>query len=172
MKLWESGLIAEYLLCGYPERAAAQPPPAEGACRFSHEWRDKLVVSTIQTLGTAKATISQLQWAGVDVSGNAYLQRSSDRLPHVLGWLEDHLTDDTSGFLPGCLSLPDIFLACHIRFAENRPIGADSRAGDYPKISALLSRLDRRASFRNCPVWWWEPGVTGYENDGTPIYTQ
>lgn len=170
VQLWESGLIAEYLLSSYPQRTAAQPPLAEAAWRPSHEWRDRLVLSTIQTLGTAITTISQMKWAGVGVSENAHLQRSSDRLPHLLDWLEGQLADDASGFLPGCLSLQDIFFACHIRFAENRPIGVDPRLDDYPKAAALLARVDHRASFRSCPIWWWEPGVTGYESDGTPIY--
>ncbi|GIX14650.1 MAG: hypothetical protein KatS3mg118_2609 [Paracoccaceae bacterium] len=39
----------------------------------------------------------------------------------------------------------------------------------FPRIAALLERLDERDSFRANPIWWWEPGVTGYEPDGTPI---
>jgi glutathione S-transferase len=170
LRLWESGLIAEYLLRTNLGRPDADPPLADGAWRPSHEWRDKLIFSTIQTLGTAVTTVSQMKWAGVAVGDNAHLTRSANRVPHLLKWLEDQLPDDRSGFLPGCMSIQDIFLACHLRFAENRPIGVDPRTSDHPKISGLLSRLDRRASFRANPVRWWEPGVTGYEADGTPIY--
>jgi glutathione S-transferase len=170
VRLWESGLIAEYLLHTYRTRPGAKPPLAERAWRISSEWRDKLVLSTIQTLGTAITTISQMKWAGVAVGDNAHLTRSADRLPHVMRWLEDELPDDRSGFLPGCLSIQDIFLACHLRFAENRPIGINPRTSDHPRIAGLLSRLDERASFRANPIRWWEPGVTGYEADGAPIY--
>lgn len=170
VRLWESGLIAEYLLHTYKERPNAAPPLAERAWGISEEWRDKLVLSTIQTLGAAITTISQMTWAGVAVGDNAHLTRSAERLPHAMAWLEAQLPDDRSGFLPGCLSIQDIFLACHLRFAENRPIGVDPRVSNHPRIAGLLSRLDRRASFRANPIRWWEPGVTGYEADGTPIY--
>lgn len=170
VRLWESGLIAEYLLHTYTKRPGAEPPLSERAWRTSDEWRDRLIFSTIQTLGTAITTISQMKWAGVAVDDNAYLTRSAARLPHAMRWLEDQLPDDRSGFLPGCISIQDIFLACHLRFSEKRPIGIDARMSDHPRISGLLARLDERASFRANPIWWWEPGVTGYEADGTPIY--
>lgn len=170
VRLWESGLIAEYLLQNYKERPKAEPPLAERAWRASQEWRDRLILSTIQTLGTAVTTISQMKWSGVSVDANAHLTRSAARLPHVMNWLEEQLPDERSGFLPGCLSIQDIFLACHLRFAENRPIGVGAKLSNHPKISGLLARLDRRPSFRANPIWWWEPGVTGYEADGTPIY--
>ena len=170
VRLWESGLIAEYLLHTYKNRPDAEPPLSERAWRTSNEWGDKLILSTIQTLGTAITTISQMKWAGVAVDENVHLTRSADRLPHVMSWLEDQLPDDRSGFLPGCVSIQDIFLACHLRFAENRPIGIDARTSNHRRISGLLSRLDERQSFRANPIRWWEPGVTGYEADGTPIY--
>jgi glutathione S-transferase len=169
VRLWESGLIAEYLLHSCTERPAAQPPLSARAWRTSDEWRDRLVFSTIQTMGTAITTISQMKWAGVAVGDNTHLARSADRLPHMMRWLEDELPDERSGFLPGCVSIQDIFLACHLRFAENRPIGLDPRTAAHPRIAALLARLDARKSFRANPVWWWEPGITGYEADGTPI---
>ena len=170
IRLWESGLIAEYLLSNCKERLPAEPPLSDRVWRTSHEWRDKLVFSTIQTLGSAITTISQMKWAGVAVDDNAHLTRSAQRLPHVLSWLEDQLPDEGAGCLPGCVSIQDIFLACHLRFAQNRPIGIDADTSAYRRISGLLSRLDQRASFRANPIWWWEPGVKGYEADGTPIY--
>lgn len=170
VRLWQSDLIAEYLLQIYPQRPRATPPLAARSWRATHEWRDKLILSTIQTMGTAVTTVSQMRWAGVVVGDNSYLTRSADRLPHAMAWLEAQLPDARSGFLPDCVSVQDIFLACHLRFAENRPIGIDPRVSAYPKIAALLTRLDERASFRANPIWWWEPGVTGYEADGTPIY--
>lgn len=172
VRLWESDLIAEYLLHTYPQRPDAAPPLAARAWRVAAEWQDKLTLSTIQTIGTAVTTVSQMKWAGVALADNAYLTRSAARLPHAVQWLEDRLRDDRSGFLPGSVSIQDIFLACHLRFAVNRPIGIDPRTADYPKLAALLARLDERASFRANPVLWWEPGVKGYEPDGTPIFSR
>ena len=111
-----------------------------------------------------------MKWSGVTVDANAHLTRSAARLPHAMWWLEDQLPDDRSGFLPGCVSIQDIFLACHLRFSEKRPIGIDAQTPKHRKLAALLARLDERASFRANPIWWWEPGVTGYKADGTPIY--
>ncbi len=170
LTLWESGTIAEYLLSAYPERPAADPPLAPAAFRADAEWRDKLVLSTIQTFGNAATTISQMTWTGVALQDNAHLRRSAEKLSHILGWLESQLPDGDSGFQPGCLSLHDIFLAAHVRFVEARPLGIELGLGDYAKVAALLGRLDERPSFRANPIWWWEPGVTGYEPDGTPIF--
>lgn len=39
----------------------------------------------------------------------------------------------------------------------------------FPRIAALLERLDERDSFKANLIWWWEPGITGFEPDGTPI---
>ncbi|MCB1385749.1 MAG: hypothetical protein KDJ80_07390 [Nitratireductor sp.] len=66
--------------------------------------------------------------------------------------------------------MQDIFLVAHVRFVQARPLGVDLDLGPYPKITALLDRLDARASFKANPIWWWEPGVVGYQPDGTPIY--
>src|SRR5262249_13695882 len=107
VRLWESGLIAEYLLHTYRSRPDLEPPLSDRAWRPTDEWSDKLKFSTIQTLGTAITTVSQMKWAGVGVDGNAHLMRFADRLPYVLKWLEDQLPDDRSGFLPGCVSIHD-----------------------------------------------------------------
>lgn len=172
--LWQSDLIADYLLRRYTARPPAKepgaPPLASFAWRVDREWQDKLVLATIQTVGAAVTTISQMTWSGVTVRDSAYLRRSADRLPPALRWLEDRLQEDGQGFLPGSLSVQDVFLACHLRFAENRPIGVDPRVADHPRIAALLDRLDRRASFRANPIRWWEPGVTGYDAAGKPVY--
>ena len=169
--LWESGLIAEYLLASYPERPAADPPLAASAWRPESLWDDKLVLATIQTLGGAATTISQMTWSGVRHADNAHLTRCAERLPHLLAWLEARLAGTGQGFFPGALSVQDVFLACHVRFIENRPIGLDPDLASFPKIAALLDRLDGRESFRRSPILWWEPGVIGYGEDGkTPIY--
>ena len=40
-------------------------------------------------------------------------------------WLEQQLSSHDDGFFAGVVSVQDIFLACHCRFMENRPIGLD-----------------------------------------------
>ena len=66
--------------------------------------------------------------------------------------------------------MQDIFLAAHVRFVQARPLGIELRLDKYKKIKNLLARLDQRSSFKANPVFWWEPGVVGYEKDGTPIF--
>lgn len=168
--LWESGLIAEYLLSTYTDRPPNAPPLAARAFRSEAEWQDKLVFATIQTFGNAATTISQMKWTGVTVDANAHLERSAEKLRHILGWLEEQLSDVGGGFLPDCVSLQDIFLGAHVRFVQARPLGVDLKLQAYPKIARLLDSLDGRRSFKANPIWWWEPGVIGYEEDGTPVY--
>ena len=169
--LWESGLIAEYLLTTYTQRPGAVPPLAGQAWREETPWRDKLILATVQTLGAAATSISQMKWSGVSREENDHLTRSADRLPHLLNWLENRLKGLDDGFFPGAVSVQDIFLACHLRFIENRPLGLDPNLGATPKIETLLHRLDQRESFKRNPILWWEPGVIGYGEDGrTPIY--
>jgi len=170
LTLWESGTIAEYLLATYTCRPASEPPLVANSWRPGTEWQDKLVFSTIQTFGTAATTISQLKWTGVSIEQNAHLQRAAEKLTHILGWLERQLDDTGNGFFQDCVSLHDIFLASHIRFIQARPLGIDLDLADYEKIDHLLARLDQRKSFLSNPIWWWEPGVIGYETDGTPKY--
>lgn len=168
--LWESGTIVEYLLSTYRNRPVREPPLTMHAFRPDNEWQDKLTFSTIQTFGNAATIISQMKWSGVDATNNAHMKRSAEKLAHILGWLEVQLDKTNSGFLPDCVSMQDIFLAAHVRFVQARPLRIDLDIQKYPKLEELLDRLDDRNSFKSNPVWWWEPGVVGYQPDGTPIY--
>lgn len=168
--LWESTTIVEYLLANYERPKGDDRYLSPGAYRPECEWQDRLVLSTIQTFGTAATTISQMTWTGVTVANNAHLERSAKRLISILSWLEDQLADPKSGFHGACVSMQDIFLASHVRFIQARPIGIDLQLTAYPKIDALLDRLDQRESFKAIPIWWWEPGIIGYEPDGKPVY--
>ena len=171
MVLWESGLTAEYLMAEYPSRPEANPPLARNFARPASQWADKRVFATIQTLGTAATTISQMKWAGIAHQDNEYLTRCADRLPHLMAWLEQQLPNEEEGFFEDELSAQDIFLACHLGFIANRPIGLDPPIDDYPKIKVLVSRMENRASFAANPILWWDPGVIGYAEDGkTPVY--
>ena len=169
--LWESGTIVEYLLSTYPSRPAVAPPLAMHAFRPDQVWHDKLVFSTIQTFGNAATIISQMKWSGVEAPINAHMKRSAEKLAHILGWLEGQIHHSTNGFMPDCVSMQDIFLASHVRFVQARPLGIDLKLPNYPKLNALLDRLNDRDSFKANPVWWWEPGVIGYEPDGTPVHS-
>lgn len=168
--LWDSGLIAEYLLATYPDRKRATPELVAGICRPSFVWRDKLIFASVQTLVASITTISQLTWTGVRIGTNAHLDRSAERLPTLMSWLEGELPDDRSGFIPDALSIQDILLASGVRFAEARPIGVEFAWSQYPRIAALLERLDQRPSFKANPIWWWDADVVGYEPSGEPLY--
>lgn len=168
-RVWESGLIAEYLLQTYPERPAATPPLAALAYRPKPLWRDKMILAAIQTFGTAETTISQMTWSGVRVSDYTHLARSAEKLHHILAWLEMQTGAPAEGFLPGSVSIQDIFPAAHVRFILARPLDIDVGLDKFAKIAALLDRLDERESFEANPVWWWKPGVTGSEPDDTPV---
>ena len=60
IRLWESGLIAEYLLATYPNPPDTHIPLAAAPWRAGHIWQDKLVFSTIQTFGTAATAPKKL----------------------------------------------------------------------------------------------------------------
>lgn len=169
--LWESGLIADYLLSKYSERPDVNPPLAASVARPRNEWADRLVLATVQTLGTAATTISQMKWTGITHTDNAFLTRNAERLPYLMKWLENNLANVQQGFLEGSVSVQDIFLTCHLSFIANRPIGLDPDLDRYPKVKAMVTRMEERASFRENPILWWEPGVIGYAVDGkTPLY--
>ena len=169
--LWESGLIADYLLSKYSERPDVNPPLAASVARPRNEWADRLVLATVQTLGTAATTISQMKWTGITHTDNAFLTRNAERLPYLMKWLENYLANEQQGFLEGSVSVQDIFLTCHLSFIANRPIGLDPDLDRYPKVKAMVTRMEERASFRENPILWWEPGVIGYAVDGkTPLY--
>ncbi len=86
-------------------------------------------------------------------------------------WFEDRLENEQQGFIEDNVSVQDIFLTCHLGFIANRPIGLDAELGKYPKIKAMVNRLNGRASFQDNPILWWEPGVIGYAEDGkTPVF--
>lgn len=155
--LWDSELICAYLLATYPGRAREGTALARVPVRPGQEWRDGLVMATVRNLGVAVTTVSQLTWTGVTPRDNAHARRCADRLLHSLGWLEEQLAAAGEGFLPGTLSLQDIFLACIVRFLQNRPLGLDPELDRHPRIDALLRRLDLRDSFVASPIEWWAP---------------
>ncbi len=130
---------------------------------------DRLLLASIQTLGAAATTISQMRWSGIRHQGNSHLTRCAERIGYLMGWLEGLIDREGEGFFGRVVSVQDIFLTCHLRFIANRPLDLDARLDAHPKIGALVDMLEDRASFRNNPVRWWEPGIIGYEADGTSV---
>lgn len=171
--LWESGLIADYLLTRYRRRIEANRHLADHLARPQCIWDDRVLFATIQTLGTAATTISQLTWTGVSITENDHLARCATRISTTLDWLEMQLASSKFGFFGERVSAQDVFLACHLGFIANRPLGIDPALSRRSRISSLVERMNVRASFRANPILWWEPGVIGYADDGcTPIYAQ
>jgi len=169
--LWESGLIVEYLLANYDPPAGGNPPLASALTRKEHHWHDRLVAASIHTLGTSATTIGQMKWGGTSIDDSDYLAVCAEQFPYLLGWLEKQISTTGEGFQPGSLSIQDIAIGCHLGYIMNRPIGVDLQLNKFPGIESLVNRLDERESFKNNPILYWEPGVTGYAEDGvTPIY--
>ena len=169
--LWESGLIVEYLLANYTALQKGSPPLAKSVTRKEFHWHDRLVASSVHTLGSSATIIGQMKWGGTAIEDSDYLTVCSEQFPYLLNWLETQIPSEGGGFQTGLLSVQDIALGCHFGYILNRPIGIDPRLENFPKIKCLLDRLNERKSFRNNPILWWEPGVVGYAEDGaTPIY--
>lgn len=171
VKLWGSDLIVEYLLHTYSSSDTDSQQIFGSIARPDKIWEDRLLLATIQTLGTAATTISQMKWGGVSINDSDYLMRSADRYPYLMTWLEKRIDREGNGFIPGFISAQDIFLVCHLDFITNRPLGLNPNIEDYSRISTLYENLKQRKSFQSNPILWWEPGVVGYDADGvTPIY--
>ena len=169
--LWESGLIAEYLLTNYGASQEGNPPLAKSLTRDESHWHDRLIASSVHSLGTSATIIGQMKWGGTTIEESDYLTVCSEQFPYLIGWLEKQIPTKGEGFQPGLLSVQDIALGCHFGYILNRPIGIDPKLENFPKIQSLLECLNKRESFRNNPILWWEPGVVGYAEDGvTPIY--
>ena len=170
LHLWDSAVIIDYLMKTYPNPAPrpGKLPFADRLIRLSHEWPDKLALATVQTFGDSTVMISQMQWSGVRHKDNAHLTRSAVRNQHVLDWCEDRIAEG-GGFIPGVVSAQDVLLACFCGFIGKRPLDLEWDHPMRPKVRALVDRLHKRASFVANPVLWWEPGITGYTSDGTPI---
>lgn len=158
--LWDSGLIAEYLLKTYGQTAtrAGQPPICRAIARDGHYWEDQRLFATIQTLGQSIVLVSQMRWSGVTAADSAHVARNVGRIRHLIGWLEEQLPSP-DGFRPGELSVEDIFAVCHIMFITHRPLEIEWERASTPKLAALHDRLKARESFVRHSVEWWQPGM-------------
>jgi len=169
--LWESGLIVEYLMANYEVSQEGNPPLAKSLARTESPWHDRLVASSIHTLGTSATIIGQMKWGGTSIEDSDYLAVCSEQFQYLLGWLEKQILTEGEGFQTGLLSIQDIALGCHFGYILNRPIGIDPKLENFPNIQRLIDYLNERESFKRNPILWWEPGVVGYAEDGvTPVY--
>lgn len=168
-RLWDSLVIIEYLLGKYSPTRSDSISFVSTYLRENYQIEDRLQLATIQTLGTSTATISQLKWTGV-AQENDFAAKNAERIGYLLNWLETQIASDEEGFVPGYVSVQDVMVASILMFIDNRPLGIQWRSHSNPKIQALIERMGNRSSFIENPIWWWEPGVVGYSEDGIPLY--
>ena len=161
LALWDSSVIAEYLLTTYAQRVQADgsPPLAPAIARAAHHWQDRLLFATVQTLGQSTVLVSQMRWSGVTPHDSGHVARNVDRIQSLFGWFDAQLPDDENGFMPEVMSVQDIFLVCHIMFITHRPLEISWDRSATPKLAALHDRLAARRSFQAHPIAWWEPGM-------------
>lgn len=59
--LWDSTVIVDYLMSTYPGTVAPEgmQPLATEYVRATENWRDKLILATLQTFGVSTTTVSQ-----------------------------------------------------------------------------------------------------------------
>ncbi len=172
LKLWDSTVIVDYLMAKYPNAAPppGQPPLTETIHRPDREVEDKLLSATLNTLGESLVIVAQCKFVGVTADDNAYVARNASRVQYILDWVEPLTFSEQEGFFPGVISIQDIALACYLMYIDKRPIGIEWRVPNRPRNAALHDRLAARPSFSANPVWWFDVGVTGYQDDGTPIF--
>lgn len=158
--LWDSSLIADYLLKTYGASAnrSGDPPLGRTIARDENYWEDQRLFATIQTLGESTVLVSQMRWSGITAREIAHVARNVGRILHLIGWLEEQLPS-SDGFRPGELSVQDIFAVCHIMFITHRPLEIEWDRAATPKLAALHDRLKERESFLRHPIEWWQPGL-------------
>ena len=161
LTLWDSSLIADYLLATYPDRPAHERPAlAQMIARPGQEWTDRRLFATVQTLGASTVTVSQMRWSGTTARDNAFIARNVERIGRLIDWFETQLPSESEGFVPGVMSVQDIFCVCHLMFITHRPLEIEWHRGRTPRLAALHDRLSQRESFQNNPITWWAPGMT------------
>lgn len=148
--LWGSNLILHYLFSTYPETpsASASPPLSPTMARQERYWDDMLTLTTIESLADAIVNY-RLMTAGGPEFKNTFMERQLGRVSSSLDWLELRCANE--GFWPGTLSVMDINLMCPLIYGEARKT-FDYRTGRWPKIVALVDRLQTRPSVASTPI--------------------
>jgi len=146
-RLFGTRLIAEYLMgLPRPAPAAGTPPLAAAPTRAETHWRDAQILVGLESLLSALVLRAYLVWSGVEHRPDARIPmnmaaREQERAQSLLDWLESEATAD--GFLPGCLSLQDLWLIATVEWAEARlPVDWRGR----PALAGLVARHAERPS--------------------------
>ena len=120
--LFESRIIAEYLLVTYPHQPpdSPSPPLAAALTRPEHHWEDSLVLATAFTMLESVALVWQMGQGGVAAEDVPYLARFHPRIEKSLDWLDARATP--AGFLPGSFSVQDMVVVAALGMADQRKI--------------------------------------------------
>ena len=148
--IFESNAIVAYLLQKYPlaEPGVAQPPLATSMVRNDdHQWRDTMVLTTIETMLNSAINITFMKRSGVDIDDVSYLRRERERCHSCLDWLEAHATPD--GFIPGVFSIADLNLVCALQWFDDRDV---LDWWGRRKLETIVARYQKRPSVTNNPL--------------------
>ncbi len=157
-RLFGTRLIADYLFhLGTDLERSETPPLASAPLGGEDPWRDDQVLTALDALLSSLVTRSYLIWTkaahqpGADIPLDM-AARELKRSLSLLDWLEEEATAE--GFLPGCLSLQDIWLIATLEWTEARiPIPWRAR----PCLEAIHARYYDRESLRATRPTPWQP---------------
>ncbi len=148
--LWGSNLIIQHLFAAYPEMpgSTTQSPLSPSIARQDQYWEDMLTLTTIESMADAIVTYRLMELGG-STAENTFMNRQLTRVASCLDWLEQRCTSE--GFWPGTLSVMDINVMCPLIYGEARKV-FNFRVGRWPKIVALVERLQTRPSVASTPI--------------------
>jgi len=142
-RLWESGLIQDYLFAAYPHSAEGNSPPlAPSLTRPGRHWEDLMILNTIDTMLDSGVNLFQFIRGGMQPGAVPYLRREMDRTQSELDWLEQEIGPE--GFWPGAFCAMDINLICALGWLELRKPVPWRR----PKLEAFMQRHASRPSVK------------------------
>ena len=162
LRLWESDLIADYLLRTYPAArpgatASGEPPLSPWLARPEQHWQDMATLATIATCASSIVNLRMMASDGITPANSDYLARQKARAERCLDWLETTVTGE--GFVPGWFSILDIAFICPMLFCEARDIMAWR---GRRKLEALVERHRNRPSLLATPINAAPPLVPRY----------
>lgn len=140
-------LICEYLLDAYRQASPQSEPPVLFApADRQARWDAAQVLVALETALASAVTRAYLIWTGAEHRPDAAIPldlaaRELERTLSLLDWLEKAAL--RKGFLPGALSLHDIWLTCFIEWTEAR-IAIPWRG--RPKLEAIVAHTGARES--------------------------
>lgn len=153
LKLWDSGVIVQYIMEKYPNRdyAEGELPFASTMLIEGRELEDRLQLATLQTLCESAALILQLQQSGVDFR-NSFVDRNATRIIYILEWSERELEKHGGRFVPNIASVQDVYFVAALNFLEARLSDFDWTVGSRPRVADLVEGMRTRPSFLAVPI--------------------